>query len=96
MGKLLNSWSLFLALLSGGLVIVLSSNFFTSHFIQWLGVHPLKMVYYFTMIVLLIGILGFSGVNDWKAALRSVLAVGLAAVILVFLAYIIYVGNLVE
>lgn len=96
MGKILNTWSFFMVLLSGGLVFVLSTNILTSYFIQWVGVHPLKMIYYFTMIVFFIGIIGFSGVTNWKGAIRSVITVGLAAFIIVFLAYIIYVGNLPE
>lgn len=96
MGKILNTWSFFMVLLSGGLIFVLSTNIFTSYFIQWVGIHPLKIIFYFTMIVFFVGIIGFSGVTDWKGAIRSVITVGLAAIIILFLAYIIYVGHLPE
>jgi hypothetical protein len=96
MGKILNTWSFFMVLLSGGLIFVLSSNIFASYFIHWVGIHPLKMIFYFTIMVFFIGIIGFSGVTDWKGALRSVITVGLAAFIILFLAYIIFVGHLTE
>jgi hypothetical protein len=96
MGKILNTWSFFMVLLSVGLILVLSTNIFTSYFIHWVGIHPLKMIFYFTILVFFIGIIGFSGVSDWKGAVRSVLTVGLAAFIILFLAYIIYVGHLPE
>jgi hypothetical protein len=96
MGKILNTWSFFMVLLSGGLIFVLSSNIFASCFIHWVGIHPLKMIFYFTILVFFIGIIGFSGVTDWKGALRSVITVGLSAFIILFLAYIIFVGHLTE
>lgn len=96
MGKILNTWSFFMVLFSSGLILVFSTNIFTSYFIHWLGIHPLKMIYYFTIFIFFFGIIGFSGVTDWKGAVRSIITVGLAAFIILFLAYIIFVGQLPE
>ncbi|MDF1511943.1 hypothetical protein PZE06_28230, partial [Robertmurraya sp. DFI.2.37] len=59
-------------------------------------IHPLQLLFYFTLIVLIIGIIGFTGVNNWSSAFRSIFTVSFSLVLTAFLAYIIFVGQLLQ
>lgn len=62
--------------------------------LKWTHIHPLKLLFYLTLILLLFGIIGFLGIRDWKSAFRSIFTVGFSLVIFFFLTYILYVGNI--
>lgn len=94
MGALMNRWSFYLSFISLVFVLVVSTNTINDLIMKWVGIHPLEILFYFTLIVLLLGVIGFSGVDSWKSVLRSIFTVGFTLVLAVFLAYIIYVGNL--
>jgi hypothetical protein len=90
----MNRLGFYLSLLCGAAVIIFSSRFIRSPFFNWFGIHPLKLVFYFLMVVFVIGFIGFFGVFDWKGALRSIFTLGFSLFLWIFLAYIIFVGNL--
>ncbi|MGG0719335.1 hypothetical protein ABE096_17295 [Robertmurraya massiliosenegalensis] len=96
MGLFFNRWSFYLSFISIGFVLVVSSNSMKERIINWSGIHPLQILFYFTILVLVLGIIGFTGVNSWSSALRSIFTVGFTLVLTVFLAYIIFVGQLLE
>ncbi|MFE8699569.1 hypothetical protein ACFYKX_02910 [Cytobacillus sp. FJAT-54145] len=96
MGKILNRWSFFLSFVCAALVIILSTNYFKQRILHWTGVHPLEIVFYLSLTVLLFGVAGFSGVYNWKAAVRSIFTVGFSLLLSIFLAYILFVGNLMD
>ncbi|WP_019155703.1 hypothetical protein [Robertmurraya massiliosenegalensis] len=96
MGLFFNRWSFYLSFISIGFVFLASSNSMKERIIKWFGIHPLQILFYFTILVLVFGIIGFSAVNNWSSALRSIFTVGFTLVLTVFLAYIIYVGQLLE
>jgi hypothetical protein len=94
MGELFNRFSFYLSFVSIGFVILLSLNSINDRFMNWFGIHPLEILFYFCVAVFLLGIVGFSGAKNWKGALRSIFTVGFTLVMVIFLGYIIFVGNL--
>ncbi|MDQ0156655.1 hypothetical protein [Robertmurraya andreesenii] len=94
MGPIFNRWSFYLLFMYLGFVLLLASNSIRTLILKWIGIHPLKILFYFNLIILLLGIIGFTGIEDWKAVLRSVFTVGLTMVLTLFLVYILFVGNL--
>lgn len=93
-GSIFNRWSFYLSFVCVVGMILLSTNSMNDHFFEWFGIHPLELLFYFCLVVFLLGLIGFSGVKDWKGALRSIFTVGFTLVITTFLAYIIFVGHL--
>lgn len=94
MGSVINRISFYLTFIYMVLVLLFSSHAINERVKEWLGIHPLEVLFYLTLLILLLGIIGFSGIQDWKSALRSIFTVGFILVMSVFLAYIIFVGNL--
>lgn len=61
-----------------------------------MGTHPLNLVLYITLITFVLGILGFSGIQDWKGMARSVITIILTSRLLAFLTFVILFGNLLS
>jgi hypothetical protein len=61
-----------------------------------MGTHPLNLVLYITMITLILGILGFSGIQDWKGMARSITTIVLTLGLSAFLTFVIFFGNLLS
>lgn len=96
MGTFCNRFSFYLTFYSLGFILLASSNSLKERILRWIGIHPLQLLFYFTIIVLIIGIIGFTGVNNWSSAFRSIFTVGFSLVLTAFLAYIIFVGQLLQ
>ncbi|WP_071395096.1 hypothetical protein [Bacillus tuaregi] len=60
------------------------------------GLHPLNMVIYFTLATLVFGVIGFSGVQDWKGVIRSIATVIITLGLSAFLMVIIFFGSLLR
>lgn len=91
-----NRWSFYFSFICMALCLFFSFKSIKDRFLMWVGIHPLDFLLYFTIIVLLAGMIGFLGINNWKSAIRSIFTVGFSLVLTVFLAYIKFVGHLVE
>lgn len=61
-----------------------------------MGTHPLNLVLYITLITLVLGVLGFSGIQDWKGMARSVTTIILTLGLSAFLTFVIFFGNLLS
>ncbi|WP_077213397.1 hypothetical protein [Bacillus dakarensis] len=94
MAESINRLSFYMSWVCGVFVIILSFHSISYRIIMWIGIHPLEIALYFALTVLLLGIIGFSGIYNWKAALRSIFTVGFTLVLIVFLAYILFVGDM--
>jgi hypothetical protein len=96
LGSILNRWSFYLSFICIVSIILMSTNTVKDRFLRWFGIHPLELLFYFSLLVFILGIVGFIGAKDWRGVIRSVFTVGFTLVITVFLAYIIFVGHLAE
>ncbi|WP_096154282.1 MULTISPECIES: hypothetical protein [Bacillus] len=57
------------------------------------GIHSINLILFITMINLVLGVLGFSGVQDWKGLARSVITIIVSIGLSVFLTLIIFFGS---
>lgn len=89
----LNLYSFISALVCLGLFLITSlTNFFD--FVLSFGIHPVIVILGFTIISLIIGLIGFIGVKDWKSALRSVTTTLLSLGLTTILIFWILIGQL--
>lgn len=96
MGNLFNRWSFYLLCFYVAIMLLMASKNVRDLLAASFGIHPLEILFYGNLVILLCSIIGFYGLKDWKSALRSIFTVGLSLVITVFLIYILYVGNLAD
>lgn len=61
-----------------------------------LNFHPLNLVLIITLITLVFGVLGFAGIRNWKGMAMSVTTVILTLGLSTFLAFFLFVGNLLS
>ncbi|MCT2535359.1 hypothetical protein NC661_19410 [Aquibacillus koreensis] len=61
-----------------------------------MGVHPFNLVLAVTLLTLVLGVLGFAGMQDWKGLARSITTIILTLGLSVFLTFIIFFGNLLS
>ncbi|WML44538.1 hypothetical protein [Neobacillus sp. PS3-40] len=94
MKKKMNIWSFISSIICILLFVMVSFSGPIDYFIM--GIHPLNLVLYITLITLFLGILGFSGIRDWKAMARSVTTIIITLGLSAFLAFIIFLGNLLS
>lgn len=94
MGSFFNRSSFYVSFIYIGFLFLVALNSVQNFIYKWTGVHPFIALFYFTLIILFCGFIGFFGVRDWKSALRSIFTVGFSLVMLFFLAYIIFVGDI--
>lgn len=94
MGSFFNRSSFYLSFIYIGFLFLIALNSVQDFVFDWTGVHPFKALFYVTIGIIICGVIGFFGVRDWKSAFRSIFTVGFSLMMLVFLAYIIFVGNI--
>jgi len=58
------------------------------------GIHPLNLLLYFTLVVLIIGVVGFKQISSWKTALRSIFTVLSCVILSGILTFVLFIGNL--
>ena len=73
-------------------IMLFFASFIFDSFI--LDVHPLQLLLYLTIITFFFGLIGFSGVEDWKGMMRSVVTVLLTLGLCGCLAFVLIVGGL--
>ncbi|RAS71668.1 hypothetical protein A4R27_25950 [Priestia endophytica] len=58
--------------------------------------HPslLNLTFYIAIVVFLVGMIGFFGIHNWKAAVRSILTVVLSITLIIIIGLILFVGHL--
>lgn len=61
-----------------------------------MDIHPLNVVLYITLVTFILGIVGFSGIRDWKGMTRSITTVIITLGLSTFLAIILFFGNLLS
>ncbi|TQR14769.1 hypothetical protein [Psychrobacillus vulpis] len=61
-----------------------------------IGTHPLNLVLYITLLTLILGVLGFSGIHDWKGMARSVTTIIITLGLSAFLTFVIFFGSLLS
>lgn len=59
-----------------------------------LGTHPLNIVLYVTMITFIVGLLGFSAIQDWKGMARSIITMVITTGLSAYLIFVIFIGSL--
>lgn len=91
MKKKINLWSLILSIICILLFFIVSFSGPIDYSIM--GTHPLNLVLYITLITFVLGLLGFSGVQDWKGMTRSITTVIITLGLSAFLAVVIFFGS---
>jgi hypothetical protein len=93
MRKKINIWSFILSFICIGLLFVIpQENLIT----KTTGIHKLSIILYFTLITLILGLIGFSGVNGWKSMLRSTITTFVTLFLSVFLIFVLFFGKLLS
>lgn len=87
-----NIWSFVLSIICVVLFWIVSfSGIFNN---SVMGTHPLNLVLYITLITLVLGVLGFGGIQDWKGMARSVTTVTLTLGLTALLAFVLFIESL--
>ncbi|NYF26470.1 hypothetical protein [Sporosarcina sp. JAI121] len=94
MKKKINLWSFILSIICILLFFIFSFSGPIDYSIM--GTHPLNLVLYITLITFVLGLLGFSGVQDWKGMTRSITTVIITLGLSAFLAVVIFFGSLLS
>lgn len=94
MGKKINLWSFTLSIICILLFLVVTfSGLFDDSI---LGTHPLHLVLYMTLATCILGLIGVSGIEDWKGMIRSIATVIFTLGLSVFLAIVLLFGSLLR
>lgn len=94
MAKKMNLWSLNFAIMCIVLFFIISLSGPIDYSIM--GTHPLNLVLYSTLLTFVLGIVGFSGIQDWKGIARSMATVIITACLSAFLIFVIIFGGLLS
>jgi hypothetical protein len=94
MNKQLNIWSFIFSTIWILLFFIVSSTGPVDYTI--LGTHPFVLLLYVTLLTFVIGLTGMAGMGDWKGMARSFSTIILTLGLSVFLAIIIFFGNLLS
>ncbi|KHF40510.1 hypothetical protein [Halalkalibacter okhensis] len=92
--KKINIWSFILSIICILLFFIVSFSGPIDYSIM--GNHPLNLVLYITLITFVLGVLGFSGIQDWKGMARSLTTIILTLGLSVFLTFVVFFGNLLS
>ncbi|MDQ0298440.1 cellulose synthase/poly-beta-1,6-N-acetylglucosamine synthase-like glycosyltransferase [Salibacterium salarium] len=92
--KKINIWSFILSIICILLFFIVSFSGPIDY--SLMGIHPLNLVLYITLITFVLGVLSFSGIQDWKGMARSVTTIILTLGLSVFLTFVIFFGNLLS
>ncbi|MBT2694600.1 hypothetical protein [Bacillus sp. ISL-55] len=92
--KQLNFWSFIFSTILVLLFFIIS---FTGplHY-TILGIHPIVLLFYITLLTFITGLAGMAGMEDWKSMARSFSTIVLTLGLSVFLAIVIFFGNLLS
>ena len=90
----INIWSFMLSIICLSLFFIISLTGPINYSIM--GTHPLNFVLYITLITLVLGVLGFSGIRDWKGAIRSIATVIITLGLSAFLIAVVFWGSLLN
>jgi hypothetical protein len=63
---------------------------------SFMGTHPLTLVLYITLLTLILGVLGFSGIHDWKGMARSVTTLIITLGLSAFLTLVTFFGSILR
>ena len=94
MEKKINLWSFILSIVCILLFFIVSLSGPIDYSIM--GTHPLNLVLYITLITFVLGILGFSGIQDWKGMTRSITTVIITLGLSAFMAIVLFFGSLLS
>ncbi|WML44599.1 hypothetical protein [Neobacillus sp. PS3-40] len=94
MKKKINIWSFISSLICILLFVIVTFSGPIDYSIM--GTHPLNLVLYITLITLVLGVLGFSGIQDWKGMARSIATVIITLGLSTFLTIVIFLGGLLS
>ena len=61
-----------------------------------MGIHPLNLLLYSTLATFVLGIVGFSGIQNWRGMMRSVTTVIITLGLSAFLAFVLFFGSLLS
>lgn len=87
-----NFWSFISSLICIVLLLIISFSDWNSN--SKIGVHPLTIVLIITVLTFLFGVIGFSGVKDWKGMARSITTVVVTLSLSILLGYVLLMGSL--
>lgn len=90
----INLWSFIFSIICISLFFIVSSSGPIDYSIM--GTHPFNLILYITLITLVFGVLGLSGIQDWKGMARSVTTIIITLGLSAFLAFIIFFGSLLS
>lgn len=94
MGKRMNLWSFILSISCILLFFIASFAGPFDYFIM--GMHPLNLIIYMTWITFVLGVFGFSGIQDLKGLMRSITTLIINLGLSTFLIVIIFFGSLLS
>ena len=94
MKKKINLWSFILSIICILLFFTVSFSGPIDYAI--IGVHPLNLVLYITLTTFVLGIVGFSGIQNWIGMTRSVTTVIITFGLSAFLAFVLFFGSLLS
>jgi hypothetical protein len=90
--KIINLCSFICAIICVFLFFIVS---FSNHVdYAFFGFYPLNIVLYLTLLTLILGVVGFAGVQDWKGMIRSLSTVIISGGLSALLTIIILFGSL--
>lgn len=61
-----------------------------------MGIHPLQLVLFLTLLALILGVFGFRDVQGWKEMARSIITVFLSLALSVILVFVLFIGGLLS
>lgn len=94
MMKKINIWSFIFSIICILLFFIVSFSGSIDYSIM--GTHPLNLVLYITLITFVLGVLGFSGIQNWVGMARSVTTIILTLGLSVVIIFVIFIGNLLS
>lgn len=94
MKKKINIWSFISSIICILLFFIVSFSGQIEY--SLMGTHPLNLVLYITLITFILGVFGFSGIQDWKGLVRSITTIILTLGLSAFLSFVIFFGNLLS
>lgn len=94
MKKSINVWAFIFSVICIFLLFTVSFSEVISRSI--LGIHPLTIVLSITLITLMFGVIGFSGIQDWKGMIRSVATIIITLVLSAFISIVLLFGSLLS
>ncbi|MGD6962330.1 hypothetical protein ACQCVB_09015 [Fictibacillus phosphorivorans] len=60
------------------------------------GIHKLNIILFFTILTLMLGVIGLSGVQGWRSMLRSFITIVATLFIMTFITVVMFFGKLLS